>query len=86
MGNLTKWFRIADGSLFMIPVNKSKYVLLGVSKMLCNVLQGRIPIDDLLAELEREMLESFKLTEKRNKLMRYPHISQRNIFKATGKK
>ena len=42
---------------------KSKCGLLGGKKMVCKVLQGIIPIDKLLTEVERDMLEAFKLTE-----------------------
>ena len=48
----------------MRPGNKYKHGLLGEKRMFRNVLEGIIPIDDLLAELEREILEAFKLTEK----------------------
>ena len=63
--NLTKWFRLTDGYLFTRP-GKSKYVLLVEKKMVCDVLQGIIPIYDHLTEVERGILEEFGLTEKRN--------------------
>ena len=60
---LTKRFRLTYGSLFMRLGDKSKYVVMGENKMVCKVLQGIIPIDKLLTEVERDMLEAFKLTE-----------------------
>ena len=82
--NLTKWFRLTDGYLFTRP-GKSKYVLLVEKKMVCDVLQGIIPIYDHLTEVERGILEEFGLTEKRNWLKRSPHISPRRIYNAIEK-
>ena len=62
MENLTKHFRLTCESFFVIPGNKSKYVLLGGNKMVRNVLQGMIPIYEPLIGVKREILGYFKLT------------------------
>ena len=47
----------------MIPGIKSKYGLMGGDKIFCNVLQERIPSDEILVELEIQIIEAFKITE-----------------------
>ena len=61
--NLTKRFRLTDGSFLVTSRNKSNYGLLGGNKMVRGVLQGITPIDNHLTEVERGMLEAFELTE-----------------------
>ena len=47
----------------MTPGDKPKYELLGVNKMVRKMFQKKILIDELLMEVEKYMLEIFKLTE-----------------------